>query len=873
MPPKKAAPKKGETIPDENSFSGIQLESKSVATLVLMLKGNEGPIVKNSVEALYKYADKSNENKIDLFSKNSVPLLFNLLLTPQNNGMELYGEVEFALIKRFSAMTIGVLSSILEVRKLIKKNPNWISQLINQLIQNQEISGDQVIVEFICLIFANLSQEFTGKVVLANVEDDRSKLPNALVNLLPHTDPDIIHNSCRCLKNLAEDFENLAIIRKEERLEEHLLDLLNSSYPMIQKCSLSLLENISKESTSANKIGDLQGISKLIEILASDKVADLHELTLNVLANCFRVSKLLAEARNQGALLRLLQMSGRETGKSTNESGTLQPEVMAALAKAFENIAMDRTNADILVDEKIDATMLKYLNYDDNKVKAAAARAVSTLSKNVFFKESFALNGIEAIVKLLKLDNDSIEAALLALSVLMLNCTANINLTVKCFGVDDIIHILNHTKCDSVVLNGLAALRSLSLDGKARQLALNHGCLKSTIGKILTNFPSTEVKTSAANTLTSYLTDQEARTDFGSSKNNVISLLKLLEADSPDLREAGAHAIHAFASEPSAAEELAANKALALLQAAAIKQPNSKIIQQAFEKLLDHHLSVKYSICGKLHSTDKIEDGFYDTGCKFINGGTGQQDGTVFPNIDELAKEDISHVRAIIFVNSGESRISAEKEENHPKQKRNSGKKPTKDTTKETKKDTPRKKQKSAKDKNTDDKDLDTNTDLNESLTNKETISFNPLDDDLNLQKFYNDIQNLINYKHTMTDQCKIIADYVSNIMGGKVTPKTIDDIAWQVHQGEKKLKYKSNVIPIGDIQLGTFTHRSLLFKVLADKIGLPVSLYRGNYNRAWNEIILPNEGVHRAFVIDLMFDIGKLMRSDSGEGNKYKSL
>lgn len=656
MPPKKAAPKKGaaEVVPDENAFLGIQLESKQIATLVLMLKGNEGSIVKNSVEALYKFADKSNENKIDLFNNEAVPLLFNLLLTPTAQGFEQYGENEFNLIKRFSAMTIGVLSSILEVRKLIKKNPTWISALISQLIANQEVGQDQVIVEFICFIFANLSQEFTGKVALANVEDDRSKLPHTLVDLLPHTDPDIAHNSCRCLKNLAEDFENLAIIRKEDKLEEYLLDLLNSSYPLIQKCSLALLENISKEAASANKIGDLQGISKLIEILADDKLADLHELTLNVLSNCFRVSKLLAEARNQGALLRLLQMSGRETSKNTSESGTLQPEIMAALATAFENIAMDRTNADILVDEKIDATMLKYLNYDDNKVKAAAARAVATLSRNVFFKESFALNGIEAVVKLLKLDEDCIESALLALSVLMLNCTANIHLTMKSFGVEQIIHQLDATKCDNICLNGLAALRSLSLDGKARQQALHQGCLKNTIGKILMNFQSTEVKTSAADTLTAYLTDQEARTDFGSNKNNVIALLSLLEADCSNLRESGAHAINAFASEPSASEELAAHKALALLQNAATKQPNSKIIQQAFEKLLDHHLSVKYSICGRLNSTDKIEDGFYDTGCKFISGGTGQQDGTVFPNIEDLAKEGVSHKRAIIYVNSGE---------------------------------------------------------------------------------------------------------------------------------------------------------------------------------------------------------------------------
>ena len=63
---------------------------------------------------------------------------------------------------------------------------------------------------------------------------------------------------------------------------------------------------------------------------------------------------------------------------------------------------------------------------------------------------------------------------------------------------------------------------------------------------------------------------------------------------SPELREAGAHAIHAFSAETNAAQELASNGALSLLQSAAVKQPNSLIIQQAFEKLLEFNLSVKY---------------------------------------------------------------------------------------------------------------------------------------------------------------------------------------------------------------------------------------------------------------------------------------
>ena len=176
------------------------------------------------------------------------------------------------------------------------------------------------------------------------------------------------------------------------------------------------------------------------------------------------------------------------------------------------------------------------------------------------------------------------------------------------------------------------------------------------------------------------------------------------------------------------------------------------------------------------------------------------------------------------------------------------------------------------KDKNTDNthENLESASDANFIL---KEIKPNPLDFDKTLVSYFNDIDNLITYKHTMEEQVKIIGEYVCQCMGGKVCYDTVDHIEWQVHQSEKKLKYNSNVIPIGDIQLGTFTHRALLFKALSDKIGLSVSLNRGNYNRAWNEIVLPDNGIHKPFVIDLMFKPGEIFRGDCIGAEKYKRL
>ncbi|KAJ3403115.1 Armadillo repeat-containing protein 3 [Chytriomyces hyalinus] len=84
--------------------------------------------------------------------------------------------------------------------------------------------------------------------------------------------------------------------------------------------------------------------------------------------------------------------------------------------------------------------------------------------------------------------------------------------------------------------------------------------------------------------------------------------------------------------------------------------------------------------------------------------------------------------------------------------------------------------------------------------------------------------------------QLRHIAAIVSNVMGGPVEPGALSEFAFKFKMTELKMKAGSNVIPIGQVYMGTFYHRALLFKAICDKIGLgPCQLIRGDYNRAWN--------------------------------------
>ncbi|KAM5340294.1 LOW QUALITY PROTEIN: armadillo repeat-containing protein 3 [Glossophaga mutica] len=128
----------------------------------------------------------------------------------------------------------------------------------------------------------------------------------------------------------------------------------------------------------------------------------------------------------------------------------------------------------------------------------------------------------------------------------------------------------------------------------------------------------------------------------------------------------------------------------------------------------------------------------------------------------------------------------------------------------------------------------------------------------------------------------KYLAKYVPEKMGSKIPEEKLQDFSWQLHISEIKFQLKSNVVPIGQIKEGTFYHRALLFKALADKSDIGYSLVL-EVQRAWNEIRLMNESQKRVigglpptpevYIVDLMFHPGGLMKLKCKEADLYKFL
>lgn len=92
-------------------------------------------------------------------------------------------------------------------------------------------------------------------------------------------------------------------------------------------------------------------------------------------------------------------------------------------------------------------------------------------------------------------------------------------------------------------------------------------------------------------------------------------------------------------------------------------------------------------------------------------------------------------------------------------------------------------------------------------------------------------------------------------------------------------MERESNVIPIGFVKCGRGIERAILFKTLADKIGLLASLVRGSNGFMWNEVPI-NMSVKEYIqyeksaitfgIVDLIKDVGKVMPFGSMEADMY---
>uniref|UniRef100_A0A0D6QVQ8 non-specific serine/threonine protein kinase n=1 Tax=Araucaria cunninghamii TaxID=56994 RepID=A0A0D6QVQ8_ARACU len=109
------------------------------------------------------------------------------------------------------------------------------------------------------------------------------------------------------------------------------------------------------------------------------------------------------------------------------------------------------------------------------------------------------------------------------------------------------------------------------------------------------------------------------------------------------------------------------------------------------------------------------------------------------------------------------------------------------------------------------------------------------------------------------------LADLVSNYMGGPVGDP--DDMLrhWTMMRQKLRTTLGNMVLPLGQLRVGLARHRALLFKVLADYVGILCRLVKGRYYMGTDDgavnIIKVND---REYIVDLMGAPGTLIPPDT---------
>ncbi|XP_055661253.1 armadillo repeat-containing protein 3 isoform X3 [Falco peregrinus] len=768
--------------PPKDVFDPLLIESKTAATVVLMLSSPENEVLAKACDALYKFASKGDENKVTLLGLGAVEPLYKLI------------SHEDPIVRRNAIMVFGIMASNHDVKKLLREL-DVTSSLISQLAPEEDV----VIHEFATLCLAHMAVEYTTKV---QIFEQGGLEP--LIRLLGSPDPDVKKNSVECIYLLVQEF------------------------------------------------------------------SDLHAEALAVLGNYLEDVHALQLIQQTGGLKKLLSFIGVST----------VPDIQKNAAKAITKAAYDSENRKILNEEEVEKYLINLLETDNDEVKVAASQAISAMCENLASKHAFGLQGIPQLVQLLSSDNEEVkEAAVTALANLTAASPRNARAVAEAEGIKPLVNTLNAQR-DGAIANAATVLTNLAMQEPFRINIQSHGIM-SVLAEPLRS-TSSQVQSKAAFTVAAFGCDADARNELRNA-GGLRPLVELLCSKNEEVRRNACWAVMVCASDELTAGELCRLDALDILEEINLSTGRkNNFSEAALEKLLDNNLSRKYSQMGYLSSSNIITDGFYDCG--------QIKPGEKFLSLEELSMQELTDRRAVIFINAKpQEDLEVEKAQ---------------DSSYEQAILSPSISRKGSREKARKSKGK------KEEEKSKEVIQITPkVQDEIKLENsqwlpppdfilldYINNASKIILPLTTTREQVVALAQgiieaidpgihwnrLVADKMGGPIERDKLHDFSWELHISEIEFELKCNVVPIGKVKKGTFYHRALLFKVIADRIGIGCSLVRGKYNRAWNEVKLVDDSPQgiaglllppHEYIVDLMFAPGFLIKQGSAEADQYKNI
>ncbi|KAK3746557.1 hypothetical protein QZH41_017037, partial [Actinostola sp. cb2023] len=499
------------------------------------------------------------------------------------------------------------------------------------------------------------------------------------------------------------------------------------------------------------------------------------------------------------------------------------PEVQQHAAKAIALAAKNSENRKIFHEQECEKTLISLLTTDNPGVQTSLAMALAVMSENLSSRDIIGkLDGIQPLINLLSNDSPDVrEAGTLALANITTSNQPNCSYVVEKGGIDPLITLLNDSKV-LVQSNAAVCLMNLASDESWRSEAQQRGIVPALVQALQSN--AAVVQSKVAMTVAAFVGDADTRNEFR-VESGIPRLVELLSANNDEVRRGATWAIIVCANDLPTATEICRLGGLDILSDISLSTTRqSGFASVAMESLLDSNLPAKYALTGCLSPNNIIQDGFYDAG--------PMKAGAKFLTLEELAKQLVNEHRPVLLINSKDrdrapsTPLPVIKEP----EKLNSEKIGSKSKSNIKSKSRLLREREEQKPKEEETPEP--------SATPPAPPLWHP-PSDITFYGYIEDVRSTIQPLLSSMDQVVALARFVSDKMGGPVERDALSSFSYELPISQLKVELESNVIPIGRVQTGLYYHRALLYKALADRIAVGCSLVRGDYNRAWNEVML----------------------------------
>ncbi|CAH2102102.1 unnamed protein product [Euphydryas editha] len=813
------------------SFHPYNLTPESAHTAVLLLESAESEILCQTLRAITKFAAQEIQNRHVLYNLNAIKFILPHIEHPELN------------IKRFALKALAQLCQLPQGPEQVLDNPQNLRKIAFMLAKMEDV----FVLEFASLVLSELTREPLGceQLVSANILNSLcSRMKNSL-------DPDVQKNCLQTLSNLLEDPICASEVTKNQHFSwPSLLALMQSKYLAIQHAALKTVDQLIcryKDQVVQRTFRASTGVLDLCDILESYEFRDVHTQVLGVLKNYAETEENATHLYQSGCILRLLAYLEMALP-------AMKPHCLAVLAKmSFTSNGRDAlyqtgtdlvfchqllsSNVELLADAAMGvANMTKLLpaavRMSDTNIIEALCAILSDDAAVWFYIRMNALRALGELCRIIP------KAAFSVIEPKTFASLRNINkkfkdnpieaqrLAVQCY-----INLLNYHVSTSAMLNA-----------EFMQELVN----------ILQRI-DIKLKIMTCTVLSGLMKDEIAR-DLFTSKQGEEVVSNNLRIEHVGFRTALCILISASVTDEGADVYLQLGTVHYMVENKQARYVVSAW-EPALETIFQHHPSAKFAYTGRLDINDFTKDGFY----------VQKHLGKTFPTIKNFISTPPPH-RDPVFICSFQQPY--------------------------------------------DPSIIDVRSQSKINVSPSSRLHFPLLPDDSNLRNYllrlriwfgdpakslhYFEIEDA-HYEVRYRDKCEevssslkhraqLLGEFVAQQMSGLTQERDCSMPSVSLHLVDLMKELNSCVIPIGYVHCGGRLERALLYKVLADRAGLPCALYRTCSAYAWVEVAVPeldpNEelkgaenypaGLLRAnYVVDLMDHPGKMLPRKSVEAKR----